>query len=181
MISILVVFYLFVFLFAVIGAMRGWAKELLVMFSVILALAFIAVLENLIPGVAPFINSNPNIQFWLRITIILIMTFFGYQTPKLARFARAAEKRDQIQDVMLGFIMGALSGYFVVGTIWSFIDSAGYPFGVGRWVIPPNTEQALGEATLTLIKYLPPVWLGKEPTIYIAVVLAFIFVIVVFI
>lgn len=181
MISLLVVFYMFLFVFAVIGAMRGWAKELLVIFSVILALAFIAVLENLIPIVAPFISSNPTIQFWLRITIVMVMVFFGYQTPKLARFARAAERRDQIQDVMLGFIMGALSGYFVVGTLWSFIDSAGYPYGIGKWLFPPSPEQYLGNATLSLIKYLPPVWLGKEPMIYITVVLAFIFVIVVFI
>ncbi len=47
-------------------------------------------------------------------TVVMVMTFFGYQTPKLARFARAAERRDQIQDVMLGFIMGAVSGYFVI-------------------------------------------------------------------
>ena len=138
MISILVVFYLFIFLFAVMGAMRGWAKELLVIFSVILALAFIAMLETLIPVVGPFVTSNPNLQFWMRISIVVVMVFFGYQTPKLARFARGAERRDQIQDVMLGFIMGALSGYFVVGTLWSFVDSAGYPFG--DWIIPPNPQ-----------------------------------------
>ena len=67
MISILVVFYLFIFLFAVMGAMRGWAKELLVIFSVILALAFIAMLETLIPVVGPFVTSNPNFQFWMDI------------------------------------------------------------------------------------------------------------------
>jgi hypothetical protein len=179
MISILVVFYLFVFLFAVIGAMRGWAKELLVIFSVILALAFIAMLETLIPVVGPFVTSNPTIQFWLRITIVVVMVFFGYQTPKLGRFSKAAERRDRIQDVMLGFIMGAISGYFIVGTLWSFVDSAGYPFG--DWLIPPTPQQPLGEAALNIVRYLPPVWLGKPPIIYIAVVLAFIFVIVVFI
>jgi hypothetical protein len=179
MISILVVFYLFVFLFAVIGAMRGWAKEMLVIFSVILALAFIAVLERYIPGVAPLMTSNERIQFWLRISILLFMVFFGYQTPKLARFSAAAERRDRIQDLMLGFIMGAFSGYFVIGTIWSFAHSANYPFG--DWILPPNSQQPLGEAALNIVNYLPPVWLGQEPTIYIITVLAFIFVIIVFI
>jgi hypothetical protein len=181
MISLLVAFYMFLFVFAIIGSMRGWAKELLVIFSVILALAFIALVENLIPVVGSFIKSNPTVQFWFRITTVMVMTFFGYQTPKLARFAKAAERRDQIQDVMLGFIMGAISGYFVVGTLWSFVDSAGYPYGVGKWLYPPTADQYLGNATLTLIKYLPPVWLGKSPIIYIAVVLAFVFVIIVFI
>jgi hypothetical protein len=69
----------------------------------------------------------------------------------------------------------------VVGTLWSFVDSAGYPYGVGKWLYPPTADQYLGNATLTLIKYLPPVWLGKSPIIYIAVVLAFVFVIIVFI
>ena len=38
MISILSAFWMFVILFGLIGAMRGWAKELLVVFSVVLAL-----------------------------------------------------------------------------------------------------------------------------------------------
>ena len=39
MMSIVYIFWMYVILFAVIGAMRGWAKELLVAFSVITALA----------------------------------------------------------------------------------------------------------------------------------------------
>jgi|GEM_PF-6848346 len=38
MVSIFFFFWLLVVLFGVIGAMRGWAKEILVSFSVILAL-----------------------------------------------------------------------------------------------------------------------------------------------
>ena len=179
MISLVIVFYLFIFLFAIMGAMRGWAKEMLVIFSVILALAFITVMENLVPVVGAFITSNPKMQFWFRVTIVIIMTFFGYQSPKFARLAKVADRRDRIQDLMLGFILGAVSGYFVIGTIWSFVDSAGYPFG--DWVIPPTPQVPMGETSLRMIKYLPPVWLGKPPNIYIAVVLAFVFVIVVFV
>jgi hypothetical protein len=161
------------------GAMRGWAKELLVIFSVILALAFITVLENLIPVVGPFITSNSTLQFWVRISIVIFMAFFGYQSPKFARLAKVTDRRDRIQDLLLGLIMGAVSGYFVAGTIWSFVHSAGYPFG--DWIQPPHNQMPLGDATLRIIRYLPPVWLGKEPNIYIAVVLAFVFVIVVFV
>ena len=177
MISLLVVFYLFIFLFSIVGAMRGWAKELLVIFSVVLALAFITVMENLIPVVGPFLTSNPNIQFWFRISIVVMMAFFGYQSPKFTRLAAAADRRDRIQDIMLGLIMGAISGFFVIGTIWSFVDSAGYPFG--DWLIPPTRDMPLGEETLRMVRYLPPVWLGKQPNIYIAVVVSFVFVIVV--
>jgi hypothetical protein len=46
MISLTVLFWVFIILFAIIGAMRGWSKELLVTFSVILALFLIEVLET---------------------------------------------------------------------------------------------------------------------------------------
>ena len=38
MISLTVVFYIFIVLFAIIGGLRGWAKEMLVSFSLVLAL-----------------------------------------------------------------------------------------------------------------------------------------------
>ena len=54
MISILSAFWMFVILFGLIGAMRGWAKELLVVFSVILALFLIYVLETYTQYMVPF-------------------------------------------------------------------------------------------------------------------------------
>ena len=39
MMSIVYLFWMYVILFGVIGSMRGWAKELLVAFSVVTALA----------------------------------------------------------------------------------------------------------------------------------------------
>ena len=44
MVSLTVLFGLLVLLFAVIGAMRGWAKELLVTSAVVLALFIIQIL-----------------------------------------------------------------------------------------------------------------------------------------
>ena len=49
MMSIVYVFWMYVILFAIVGWMRGWAKELLVAFSVILALAVNHVLRKYIP------------------------------------------------------------------------------------------------------------------------------------
>ncbi len=180
MISMLVVFYMFIVFFAIGGAMRGWAKELLVSFSVVLALAFITVVETLVPILGPFITSNPVLQFWVRIGAVVAMVMFGYQSPRFSRLAKSTEKRDRIQDLLFGLIMGAISGYMVVGTIWAIAHMSGYPT-LSEFVIPPTKDSQIGEATLRLIKTLPPAWLGKPPTIYIAVVLAFVFVIVVFV
>jgi hypothetical protein len=49
MMSIVYLFWMYVILFAVIGAMRGWAKELLVIFSVVTSLAMNLLLEKYIP------------------------------------------------------------------------------------------------------------------------------------
>jgi len=180
MISMNIIFYMFIFFFALIGAMRGWAKEVLVIVSVILALAFISVIETLIPVLAPFITSNPVVQCYIRITIVIVIVFFGYQSPRFTRLSKSSERKDRIQDVMLGFILGAVSGFMIVGTIWYFAHTAGYPL-IMDYVIIPSEQVPGGEASLKLIKLLPPIWLGKPPNIYIAVVLAFIFVIAIFV
>jgi hypothetical protein len=178
MIALVAVFWMFVAIFGFIGVMRGWAKELLVIFSIVLGLAFIAVVENLIPVLGPFLNSNPVLQYWVRTGIVIAMTLFGYQSPKFSRLAKSTEKRDRVQDLILGLVMGLISGFFVVGTIWSFAHSAGYP-ALSKLVTQPPAD--ITEVTQNILKFLPPLWLGKPPTIYIAVVLAFIFVIVVFV
>ena len=49
MVSLNFFFFCFLILFAIIGAMRGWAKEMLVTFSAILALFIITVLEAYVP------------------------------------------------------------------------------------------------------------------------------------
>ena len=46
------IFICFVILFAVIGAMRGWAKEMMVTASTILALFIITVLETYVKGLS---------------------------------------------------------------------------------------------------------------------------------
>jgi hypothetical protein len=176
----LIVFYMFLALFAIIGAMRGWAKEILVTFSVILALALITVLEELLPVVGPMLKGNLSLQYWVRMAILLGMTFFGYQSPKITRLAKGSERKDRIQDTLLGLILGMVSGFFVAGSFWWFSNAAGYPV-LTEYIVAPAVTQPGGETTLRVLSLLPPAWLMKQPNIYIAVVLAFIFVIVVFV
>ena len=49
MMSLIYIFWMYVLVFAFIGAMRGWVKELLVAFSAITALAVNLLLEKYIP------------------------------------------------------------------------------------------------------------------------------------
>lgn len=175
MVSLNFMFWLFVILFGIIGAMRGWAKELLVSFSVILALAFNRLLERYVPVIST-LPADGMALFWLRAIIVGILVFFGYQTVSMPRFAGKAA-REKLQDSLLGFMLGAINGYMVVGSIWFYIDQAGYPFS---YITAPVAGSAMGEAARSLIPNLAPHLLG-EPAIYFVVMLAFIFVLVVFI
>jgi len=175
MISLTFAFWMLVVLFGVIGMMRGWAKELLVVFSVILSLAFNTLLKRYVPVVNALPDDGQAI-FWIRTIIVVVLVFFGYQTVALPRFATKAA-REKLQDSLLGFVFGALNGYLVIGTLWFYLDQAAYPFA---YIEAPKPTTEMGLAALNLLQAMPPRLLG-EPAIYFAVILAFIFVLVVFI
>jgi uncharacterized membrane protein required for colicin V production len=161
---------MYIVLFSVIGAMRGWAKELLVAFSVILSIFIITVLKAYTGFVQAFIDAGgKETEFWLHTILILLLAFFGYQTPKLSRLATAA-RREKLQDSLLGFFIGAFNGYLIVGSIWHYLKEADYFL---EFVNSPETVSQL-------LDYLPPTWLGI-PEVYFAVAIAFTFVVIVFI
>ena len=75
-------------------------------------------------------------------------------------------------------MIGALNGYLTVGTIWWYLNAAGYPYP--DIIAPPQPNTQMGEAAMRILAWLPPDWL-TIPWIYFAVGLAFLFVIIVFI
>jgi len=180
MISINVMLGIFIILFALAGAMRGWAKEMLVTFSVILAMFTLSVLESFVPFFKESLETmTPESVFYMKSGILAGLVFAAYQTPKIPRLA-ASERflRHLLQDTLLGFILGAINGYLVFGTLWYYLDATGYPFSS---VSAPDALTQTGQAALRWIEYLPPAWLMSTPTIYIAVAVCFIFVLVVLI
>jgi len=176
MMNIVYIFWMYVILFGIVGAARGWAKELLVSFSVILALAVIHVLERYIPLVQNIDKADVSL-FWVRSIILIVLVFFGYQTvvsiPHLA--SRAA--RERLQDTLFGGILGGVNGYLIAGTLLYYLVAANYPFPK---IISPPTDPAIAQTVNQMMLYMPPQLLG-EPGIYFAIILAFIFVLVVYI
>ncbi len=136
-------------------------------------------LEKYVPYVRDTLLADPaGTIFWLRTITIVGLVFFGYQTPNLPQLAGSPRFiREKFQDSLLGFFLGGLNGFLIFGTIWYFLDKAGYPFPV---ILAPQAGTPAGEAALRLLAYLPPEWLGI-PVIYFAVALCFVFVLVVFI
>jgi hypothetical protein len=83
-----------------------------------------------------------------------------------------------MQDSLLGFILGAINGFLIFGSIWFFMDAAKYPFPL--YISAPDGNTEMGKAAINLMPALAPHLLG-EPAIYFAVMICFIFVLVVFI
>lgn len=176
MMSLVYIFWMYVILFAVIGAMRGWVKELLVAFSVITALAVNLLLEKYIPLVRDLPKNGVSL-FWIRSLILVALVYFGYQT--VASVPRLASKatRERLQDSLFGAVLGGINGYFVAGTILFYNHVAEYPY---RDVISPATDPVIVQAVDLMMRYMPPRLLG-EPGIYFAVIIILIFIIVVYV
>src|SRR5436189_5475831 len=97
MMSIVYLFWMFVILFAIIGWMRGWAKELLVSFSVILALALNHVIRRYIPLAQGLAETDPSL-FWVRAIILLVLVYFGYQTVMSIQHLAVRARSARVQD-----------------------------------------------------------------------------------
>lgn len=170
------VFIGLVIFFGLVGALRGWAKELLVTFSVILARFIENVLRSFIPIIGPAMNNlaagEPKTWFYVRLALFIFITFFGYSTPTLSSMLGSKARKEKFQDTLLGFFLGIVNGFLVIGVFWGFLADMGYNI----WgITPPQDQLALG-----LLKYLPTVWL-QGGLLYVAVAVAFAFVLIVFI
>jgi uncharacterized membrane protein required for colicin V production len=179
MISLTVLFYIFIFIFAMIGAIRGWAKEVVATFSTFLALFILSVLQTYMPAVQAFLANSPvSSQVTFEILVLGVVVFAGYQAPNLPMLVDNQRfMRDRLQDTILGLIIGAFNGYMILGSIWYFIHAAGYPYS---FVLEPIAGTAPGQTAMQIIQLLPPNWLGV-PTIYFAIAVSFLFVLVVLI
>jgi hypothetical protein len=187
MIPLNTVFWGLVVLFALVGSLRGWAKEVLVAFSVLLSLfiqqvfgQFVLGSDNpylpvLLPvGDLPAPTVYNTTQFYVCTTLLVLLAFFGYASPTLAQRIGAKVVRERLQDALLGFFLGLLNGYLILGTLWYFLDQVGYAV----WGI--SAPEAETPAWVIAASYLLPRWL-TAPMLYVAIALAFVFVIIVFV
>lgn len=180
MVSLHLLFIFFILFFGIIGASRGAAREIVVIFSVILALFIATLIEKRIPVISDIVKNSDNksIVLWLRIFVLIPMAYFGYMPPKIPNLnpKQSLASNDALEKIF-GLIMGCINGYLIFGTLWYYIHVAGYPFG-GIIAPPPGSDVAVWiDKWFSL---LPPNFLG-EPAIYFAVAIVFTIVIAVFI
>lgn len=176
MINLIYVFWMYVILFAIIGFLRGWAKELLVGFAVVVAVALNFLLHQFAPMVKG-LGENDLTLFWVRIIVLGVLTYFGYQTVISMARLQAGGRRERLQDSLFGLFLGAVNGYLVMGSFWFYLHKAGYP---GGFVQYPTNVAAINTVIENMIRYMPPHLLGS-PGIYFAVIIVLIFILVVYV
>jgi hypothetical protein len=188
MIPLNTVFWGLVLFFGMIGALRGWAKEILVSSSVFLAMFIQQVFGQYVLGAdnpylpmllkaseeaIPPAEYSPT-QFYVCTSLLLLLTFFGYAGPTLVGKVGGKVAREQLQDALLGFFLGLLNGFLIIGTLWFFVHKAGYDIG---GIVEPAADSP---AAVIAGSYLVPVWL-TVPELYVLIAVAFVFIIIVFI
>ncbi|MCA9920278.1 MAG: CvpA family protein [Anaerolineales bacterium] len=192
MLSLGTLFWLMILFFAIIGSLRGWTREVIATSGLILSLFAINQFGNLFLGIAPTTGTVPpeRQRFYYLAILHLVIAFFSYQGPAFAgnRFGERLRVRDTFQDKLLGLIVGALNGYLIIGSLWSFLEyriqATGewlqlpvgelYPFDPSV-LVRPDVAGQLG----TLMGRLPLPLL--EPYLPFLVVIVFLFVIIVMI
>jgi len=174
MVAIQAVFWVFVAFFAIIGAMRGWAKEVVAAAGIILALFAINLLGPTLEGFFPEAATAAQ-RFGTKTAIFLAIVFFSYQGPTLVAAVTkeklAAKARAKLQDTLLGVVVGIVNGYLIAGTVWFFLQEQGYPFP-SLIEGPPDGWESIMLAQ----KYLPLIVL--KPWLSYLVIVFFLFVIV---
>jgi hypothetical protein len=161
--------------FGIIGYMRGWNKELIAMAGIILGLFALFQFDNLLRGVILQGVALDQV-FLIQSGIFIVIVFFAYQTRALEGGRR--EGRSNLQESLLGAVVGAINGYLIWGSIWYFMDINNYPLS------PAVIAPAPGSPSQQALQWLPLVVLGggvsgSGDLLAVAVIILFLFVLIV--
>jgi len=157
------------FVFALIGIVRGFLKELgvttvlvVLLFALsrygdfVEALIKLALAKAAAQGLTVMEEHHPLIIAGVYIFIIVATTFISYHGETLA-FSGKPPKG--ITGVLLGLFTGLINGYLVAGSVWYYLHKYDYPirvWGLFRDGLTPFAERLLPLLPLNLLKpFLP--------------------------
>jgi len=168
--------WLMIGMFAVVGFMRGWSKELVATAGIVLALFALKQFETLL--IDPLTDGEQRPKFYLQATILILLAFFAYQTPPEALSRSTASRRvvarESLQEGILGSLVGALNGYLLIGSLWWYMDNLEYP--LSPYIVPV----APGSPSANMVDILPLSWMlgGDGGVLSLIMIGLFIFIIV---
>lgn len=167
--------------FGLIGFLRGWNKELIATAGIILGLFALFQFDNIIRGVV-LAGVNRDTVFLVQAIIFLVVVFFSYQQRALGGRGGAnppgSGGRDNLQESVLGAVVGFLNGYLIWGSLWYFMDINEYPLAPS--IVAPSPGSPSDQAR----ELLPLVILGggvngNGDLLALAVIVLFLFVLIV--
>jgi hypothetical protein len=182
MINANLVFVIFIVIFGLIGAMRGWVREVIVTASLILALFVINQLGDKWNGLVSGIAAQHSTEQWLlRAAPLLIIAFFGYLGPAVVRNRFEQTPRGRVEQALLSFIVGIVNGYILFSTLMFIAWRSGLldnPPSPGASQTPLFSAPTGGWGEFFFVKSAALAIL-QGPTLVIVLIAIFLFVIVV--
>lgn len=205
MINASIVLWIFVILFGMVGLMRAWQKEIIATASLVLAIFALnfanrdgrlaAFVKEPTPG--PTVNmakekEQAQINRWAILSIpFLFIAFFGYLGPAITRQASPGRFVDKArvgaQEGIVGFLLGGINGYILVSTLARFAfdqkllpDAGRFPTANGGPPLFLPLSDGTSWSKLFFIEN-SALQILDGTTLIIALVVLFLFVIVVFI
>jgi len=166
--------WIMVALFALIGFVRGSAKEIIALTGIVFALFMLEQFRDVL--LSPLIaGARLDQQFWLYAGLLLVVTLAAYETPERFERTRRRKGREGLQDGLLGALFGGLNAYLFFGSLWYYMDNLGYPLS------PAIMAPPFGSASAQFVNQLPLVWLLEGNLLTLVVIILFLFVLVVLI
>ena len=176
MIGLEVVYWVFIIFFGLIGALRGWTKEIVATAGLVLSLFALDYFGPTILNVVGFVDPAGlqgealdqmyRRQFWSLTGLHIFIAFWSYQGPTVGG-RRGGSRSDNVQDKLLGWIIGSLNGYFIIGTIYSFLEFriGPRPDGTGwdYFALPAGQSYPFSPATIIRPGTSPLAGLNVEP------------------
>ncbi len=124
-------------IFALIGIIRGFLKELGVTTVLVVLLFGLSRIEDLLPRLV--ISAATNAGFAMPTTAdttgrmiwasfyILVIVFVGFVSYHGETLAFEGKPPKGLKGVFFALMIGLLNGYLIVGSLWYFLDRYGYP------------------------------------------------------
>ena len=171
-----VLFGIMVFVFALIGLVRGFLRELGVTTVMIFLLFFLSRFEPYLDtGLVKAMDLGSRffaaedhdlVKCWLFIFVITGMAFISYQGETLTF---AGEPPHGYQGILLGLVTGLLNGYLIAGSLWFYMDKFSYPIKWMGFATDKLSTFAQGLTAFLPISFLgEPVLFGQSLLLYLS-------------
>ena len=149
-----------IIIMGIVGIVRGFLKELgvtLVLVATLWAVSLVQpIVENVVNngglaflGLGP-VAENQNTQsllFLMFSGLVMMAAFVSYEGETLSYEGTVPKG---IVGVGLGFLIGAVNGYLLFGTLWWLADRYNYPIGMIIQPLPESAQQIINANLLPM-------------------------------